>query len=74
MNGQLLTPDQLAERWQVKPAHVYRLTREGKIPTVHLGKYYRYRVDQIEAFELGADTVTIPTDNGRGNRANGPPA
>lgn len=52
MTGQLLTAEQLADRWQVSPAHVYRLTREKKIPAVKLGRYYRYRVDAIEAWEL----------------------
>jgi excisionase family DNA binding protein len=33
--------------------HVYRLTREGAIPAVKLGRYYRYRLDAIERFELG---------------------
>jgi excisionase family DNA binding protein len=50
---QLLTADQLARRWQVPKSHVYRLTREGAIPTVKLGRYYRYRLDAIEAFEVG---------------------
>lgn len=49
----LLTADQLAARWQVPKSHVYRLTREGVIPTVRLGRYYRYRLDAIEAFEVG---------------------
>ena len=53
MTGQLLTADQLAERWQVPKSHVYRLTREGSIPAVKLGRYYRYRLDAIEAFEVG---------------------
>jgi len=30
---------------------VYRLTREGELPAVRLGKYYRYRLDAIERFE-----------------------
>lgn len=49
---QLLTAGQLAERWQVPRSHVYRLTREGAIPTVKLGRYYRYRLDAIDAFEV----------------------
>jgi excisionase family DNA binding protein len=53
MTGQLLTAEQLAERWQVAPAHVYRLTRQGDMPAVKLGRYYRYRLDAIEAFERG---------------------
>ena len=51
MNGQLLTAEQLAERWQVKPSHVYRLTRDGAIPAVKLGRYYRYSLAAIEQFE-----------------------
>jgi hypothetical protein len=57
---QLLTAEQLAERWQMvskgpKPgAAIYRLTREGVIPpgvVVRLGRKYRYRVEGVEAFE-----------------------
>jgi excisionase family DNA binding protein len=47
----LLTADDLADRWRVPKSHVYRLTREGKVPAVRLGRYYRYRLDQIERFE-----------------------
>jgi excisionase family DNA binding protein len=52
-----ITAEQLAERWQVQTSHVYRLTRLGAIPAVKLGRYYRYRLDAIERFELdgGAD-------------------
>ena len=52
MSGQLLTADQLAERWQVPKSHVYRLTRDNTVPAVKLGRYYRYRLDAIERFEL----------------------
>jgi excisionase family DNA binding protein len=48
---QLLTADQLAVRWQMKRDQIYRLTREGTIPYVPLGRYYRYRLDLIEAWE-----------------------
>ncbi len=51
MSAQLLTADQLAERWQVPTSHVYRLARENRIPTVELGRYRRFRLDQIEAYE-----------------------
>jgi excisionase family DNA binding protein len=59
--GQLLTAEQLAERWQVPPAHVYRLAREGRVPVVRLGRYRRFRVDAIEAFEM-ADARDHPYD------------
>lgn len=55
MTSRLLTADQLAERWQVPKSHVYNLTRTGQIPTVKLGRYYRYRLDAIEAWEVGDD-------------------
>jgi excisionase family DNA binding protein len=57
VTGQLLTAEQLAERWHVPKSHVYRLAREGRIPTVELGRYRRFRLDEIERYELGADTV-----------------
>lgn len=47
----LLTPEQIAERWSVPKSHVYRLAREGRIPSVRLGKYVRFRLAAIEAFE-----------------------
>jgi len=50
--ARLLTADELARRWQVPKAHVYRLAREGRLPTVELGRYRRWRVDAIESFEL----------------------
>jgi len=54
MSGdRLLTAEQLAARWQVKPSHVYRLSRAGEITAVKLGRYYRYRLDAIERFETG---------------------
>jgi excisionase family DNA binding protein len=63
MSDRLLTPEQLADRWQVRRSQVYRLTREGRIPTVPVGRYYRYRLDAIERFEREAERT--------GERANG---
>lgn len=53
--GRLLTADELAERWQVSKAHVYRLAREGRLPTVAIGRYYRFRLASIEAWELAQE-------------------
>ena len=51
-NGsRLLTAEDLAVRWQVQSSQVYRLTRSGRLPTVKLGRYYRYRLDVVEQFE-----------------------
>jgi len=51
MNRPLMTAEDLAARWQVPKSHVYRLTREGRVPAVKLGKYCRYRPVAVEAFE-----------------------
>jgi excisionase family DNA binding protein len=49
--NRLLTADEVAGRYSVPKAQVYRLTREGKLPTVRIGRYYRYRLAALEAFE-----------------------
>jgi excisionase family DNA binding protein len=46
-----MTADDVAERWQVPKAHVYRLERTGKLPSVRLGRYRRFRLEAIEEFE-----------------------
>ena len=53
MAGRLLTAHELAERWQVTPHHVYALAREGDVPHVRLGRYVRFRLDEIERWEVG---------------------
>lgn len=50
-SSQLLTAAELAERWQLPTSWVYTATRDGRLPTVRLGRYYRYRLDAIEQFE-----------------------
>lgn len=70
MNGliasRLLTAEDLAERWQVPKAHVYRLAREGRLPCVELGRYKRFRIDAVEAFESAGGTQTACEADGRG--------
>lgn len=46
-----MTAEELAERWQVQKSHIYRLVREGKIPVVKLGRYYRFHPDEIAKWE-----------------------
>jgi excisionase family DNA binding protein len=47
----LLTAEQVAERWQVSKYHVYRLAREGKVPVVAIGRYYRFRLAALVEWE-----------------------
>jgi excisionase family DNA binding protein len=55
--GHLLTAGELAERWRVPKGHVYRLTRDGLIPAVRLGRYYRYRLEAIERWEAESEQM-----------------
>ena len=64
MSDRLLTAEQLAERWQVATSQVYRLTREGAIPAVKLGRYCRYRRDLIEQWEAGELEPVARGDDG----------
>jgi excisionase family DNA binding protein len=52
----LLTAGDLAERWQVPKGHIYRMTREGKLPCVQLGRYRRYALNAVENFERSGGT------------------
>lgn len=54
----LLTADELAERWQVPSSQVYRLAREGVIPCVMLGRYRRFRLSSIEAYETAQEATS----------------
>ena len=54
-DSRLLTPEELAERLGVPKGWIYARSREwmrsnGRrgIPTVQLGRYYRYREDAID--------------------------
>ena len=49
--ARLLTAEDLADRWQVKPTSIYQWTREGRIPAVRMGRLYRYRIEAVLEFE-----------------------
>jgi hypothetical protein len=50
----ILTVEQLAERWQVTTGWIYAQCRANRLPEIPLpGKYVRFRLDVIEAFERG---------------------
>jgi len=50
MTGSLLTADEVAELLGVPKSWVYEQSRCGRIPTVTLGRYRRYRREAIEAW------------------------
>jgi hypothetical protein len=53
--NRLLTADDLAERWKVPVTQVYRQSRESDLPTVRIGKYYRYRLEAVEQWERASE-------------------
>lgn len=57
MSGSLLTAAEVAELLGVPVSWVYEQSRRGRIPTVTLGRYRRYRREAIESWvaELEAD-------------------
>jgi excisionase family DNA binding protein len=53
-NGsELLTPDQLAKHLGVKVGWVKRHSRAGNIPSIKLGKCYRYRKADVDLWLSG---------------------
>lgn len=57
-----LTVQQLAERWQRRPEWVTQAARQGEIPGAwKLGHLWRFRLTEIEAYELAQQTHNIFT-------------
>lgn len=55
MTGALLTAAEVAELLGVPASWVYEQSRRGRIPTVTLGRYRRYRREAIEAWVAGLE-------------------
>ena len=55
MTAQLLTAEEVATRWQISTAQVYRLARDGQVPCVTLGRYKRFRLESLEAWEAAQE-------------------
>lgn len=48
--GQIMTVDQVAAYLQLNRLTVYRYVREGEIPAARIGKVYRIRREDVDAF------------------------
>ena len=55
--SELCTCDQVAERYGVKTLTVWDWIRKKKLPAIKLGRDYRIRQEDIEAFERERMTV-----------------
>jgi excisionase family DNA binding protein len=63
VSGSLLTAGEVADVLGVPKTWVYEQSRLGRIPTVTLGRYRRYRLEAIEAW--------IRELEGKGGNGNG---
>ena len=61
MTGSLLTAAEVAQLLGVPTSWVYQQSREGRIPTVTLGRYRRYRREAIDEWVEQLETSTRPT-------------
>ena len=60
MTDSLLTASEVAELLGVPVSWVYEQSRRGRIPTVTLGRYRRYRRDAIERWIVGIEEGWTP--------------
>jgi len=51
-----LTCEQVAEKYGVKVVTVWAWIREKKLPAIRIGKGYRIRPEDLEAFEAARKT------------------
>ena len=73
MDDTFLTTEEVLEYLQVNLRTVYRLIKAGKIPAVRVGRQWRFRKRDIDAWldsqrPGGSDPITVPTEQGRGIR------
>jgi len=59
-DGNLLTADQVARALGVSRGWIYEQSRQGRIPTVTLGRYRRYRRDAIDAWVRDLESAGRP--------------
>lgn len=68
MASQLLTAGEVADQLRVSTMTVYRLIRRGELPAVRVGRNYRVRLDDLEAFleQQVVDPADVRLDQIRG--------
>jgi excisionase family DNA binding protein len=65
MSDNLLTAAEVADRLRVSTMTVYRLIRRGELPAVRVGRNYRVREPDLEAFldQQVVDPATMDLDD-----------
>lgn len=67
MSESLLTAQDVADLLGVATSWVYEQSRRGRIPTVTLGRYRRYRREAIEAWVKDLERELTHAGRGSGN-------
>lgn len=66
MSERLLTAAEVADRLRVSTMTIYRLIRAGELPAVRVGRNYRVREPDLEAYLesqiVDPETFEIPGD------------
>jgi excisionase family DNA binding protein len=50
----VFTVEEVAERWKVHPATVYKLVKAGKLKAFRVQRVFRIRMDDLEEYENGS--------------------
>jgi excisionase family DNA binding protein len=53
--GNILTVDDIAERFQMSKSAIYKMAENGKIPSFKIGTCRRFTEEQIEKFLTGCN-------------------
>jgi excisionase family DNA binding protein len=69
MRESLLTAQEVADLLGVARSWVYEQSRRGRIPTVTLGRYRRYRREAIEAWVKDLERELANAGSGYGHTA-----
>jgi len=66
--GEVLTIQELAVYLKISKSTIYKLVREGKIPSQKIGRHWRFRKEAIDRW-LDASQSNVPSP--RGDRSQG---
>ena len=75
-DGEVLTTKEVCHLLRIHPSTLYKLTRQGKIPSFRVGNEWRFRKDEIMRWlsekSAGAGKVRKVIDTGGDGRVRGP--
>lgn len=69
--GEILTIQELAAYLKISKSTIYKLVREGKIPSQKIGRHWRFRKEAIDQWLDGSQS-NVPSpqgDRAQGDRA-----